>query len=63
MRNFSTRGNRPDQPPVDRNAAKAQRQHYLKLADAQSAAGDQVAAENYYQHAEHFLRCTTEGTR
>src|SRR6266478_4538560 len=30
---------------------------YLQLArDARSASGDPVAAENYYQHAEHYFR-------
>src|SRR3954462_5022202 len=30
---------------------------YLQLArDARSSSGDPVAAENYYQHAEHYFR-------
>ena len=30
--------------------------HYLDLARAAEAAGDAVAAQNYYQHAEHYVR-------
>src|ERR1700756_464680 len=29
---------------------------YLALARDASAAGDRIAAENYYQHAEHYYR-------
>ena len=29
---------------------------YLALAQAELQAGDRVAAENYYQHAEHYFR-------
>ena len=44
--------------------ARAERSHnaqrnyerYLALAQAEAQAGDSVAAENYYQHAEHFFR-------
>lgn len=31
-------------------------QHYLALAGAETQAGDLIAAENYYQHAEHYFR-------
>jgi hypothetical protein len=31
-------------------------ERYLALANAQAQAGDIVAAENYYQHAEHYFR-------
>jgi hypothetical protein len=31
-------------------------ERYLALAEAQVRAGDIVGAENYYQHAEHYLR-------
>ncbi|MBF0307339.1 MAG: DUF4167 domain-containing protein [Alphaproteobacteria bacterium] len=30
---------------------------YLALARDASAQGDRIAAENYYQHAEHYFRC------
>ena len=29
---------------------------YVALAQAEVQAGDRVAAENYYQHAEHYFR-------
>jgi len=31
-------------------------ERYLGLAQAEALAGDIVAAENYYQHAEHYFR-------
>ena len=31
-------------------------ERYLELARAQAQAGDIIAAENYYQHAEHYFR-------
>jgi hypothetical protein len=31
-------------------------ERYLTLAQAQAQSGDRVGAENYYQHAEHYLR-------
>ena len=31
-------------------------ERYLTLAQAQAQTGDVVAAENYYQHAEHYFR-------
>jgi hypothetical protein len=42
-----------------RNAQKKY-EHYLELARAQSQIGDLVAAENYLQHAEHYLRSMRE---
>jgi hypothetical protein len=33
------------------------------LARAQTLAGDQVEAENSYQHAEHYFRCMSESAR
>ncbi|MFP9135971.1 DUF4167 domain-containing protein [Devosia sp. XGJD_8] len=63
MSTFSARASRHEPPAVDKNAAIARQQHYLRLADARVTAGDRVAAENYFQHAEHFLRCAIEGTR
>ncbi len=35
-------------------------EHYLALASAETLAGDLIAAENYYQHAEHYLRSMRE---
>ena len=31
-------------------------ERYLTLAQAQARSGDRIGAENYYQHAEHYLR-------
>ena len=31
-------------------------ERYLALAHAESLRGDPIAAENYFQHAEHYLR-------
>ena len=41
-----------------RGSQNAQRNYerYIALAQAEVQAGDVVAAENYYQHAEHFYR-------
>ena len=41
-----------------RNFQSAQRSYerYMALAQAEVLAGDIVGAENYYQHAEHYLR-------
>ncbi|MGO4339241.1 DUF4167 domain-containing protein [Labrys sp. KB_33_2] len=35
-------------------------ERYLTLAQAEAMAGDAIAAENYYQHAEHYLRLMHE---
>ena len=44
--------------PEPRNSHNAKRNYdrYLALAQAELQAGDRVAAENYYQHAEHYFR-------
>ena len=36
---------------------------YMQLARDASSAGDRVMAENYYQHAEHYLRLLSEAQR
>jgi hypothetical protein len=36
--------------------ARRNYERYLALAQAQALSGDVVAAENYYQHAEHYFR-------
>jgi hypothetical protein len=36
--------------------ARRNYERYLALAQAEVQAGDRVAAENYYQHAEHYFR-------
>jgi hypothetical protein len=43
------------QPPNSHNARRNY-ERYLALAQAEVQAGDRVAAENYYQHAEHYFR-------
>ena len=44
--------------PESRGSQNAQRSYerYLALAQAQAQSGDVIGAENYYQHAEHYLR-------
>lgn len=48
---------RADRTPArDQQNAKGRYERYLALARAEALSGDRVAAENYYQHAEHYLR-------
>ena len=44
--------------PESKGSQSAQRNYerYLALAQAEARSGNTVAAENYYQHAEHYLR-------
>jgi Domain of unknown function (DUF4167) len=44
--------------PESKGSQNAQRNYerYLALAQAESQAGNLIAAENYYQHAEHYFR-------
>jgi uncharacterized protein DUF4167 len=44
--------------PAPRGSPDAQRNYdrYLALARAEAQSGNTVAAENYYQHAEHYFR-------
>ena len=46
----------------DNTSASAQRSYdsYLALAREAASKGDTIAAENFYQHAEHFLRLLKE---
>jgi hypothetical protein len=48
--------------PQARNAQNAQRNYerYLALARAEALTGDRIAAENYFQHAEHYFRSMGE---
>jgi len=43
------------QQRVSQNAQRNY-ERYLTLARAEALAGDQIAAENYLQHAEHYFR-------
>ena len=51
---ISTRGNKLGN-------AKASHDRYVVLARAAASAGDQVEAENLYQHAEHYCRLMRPG--
>jgi len=44
--------------PESKGSQNAQRSYerYLALAQAEVRSGNTVAAENYYQHAEHYFR-------
>ena len=44
-----------ERPRGNQNAQRSY-ERYLALAQAEAQAGDRVAAENYYQHAEHYYR-------
>jgi hypothetical protein len=35
-------------------------ERYLSLARAEALTGDRIAAENYFQHAEHYFRAMRE---
>jgi hypothetical protein len=35
-------------------------ERYLTLARAEALTGDRIAAENYFQHAEHYFRAMRE---
>ena len=50
--------------PKTANPQNAQRNYerYLELARAEMLRGDQIAAENFLQHAEHYLRSMREHT-
>jgi hypothetical protein len=58
--------NIPRPPSSHRNdhASNALKSHqsYLALAREAASRGDIIAAENFYQHAEHFLRMLKEPT-
>ncbi len=42
-------------------SAKVSHGRYIMLARAAASAGDQVEAENLYQHAEHYCRLMRQG--
>jgi hypothetical protein len=42
--------------PNGSHNARRNYERYLALAQAEAQAGDRIAAENYYQHAEHYFR-------
>ena len=47
-------------PVVNAPSARQKYEKYLALARAEDGNGDPVAAENYYQHAEHYFRAFKE---
>ena len=67
MNTVSERTRDRSQPPTNRKTRRQQfsrtvegaeksYQRYLALARAEALSGDRIAAENYFQHAEHFFR-------
>jgi hypothetical protein len=63
-RSQPTEGNRPSAfvRPQAGNVQSFQRSYerYLALARAEALTGDRIAAENYFQHAEHYFRAMRE---
>jgi uncharacterized protein DUF4167 len=60
---WSSNGGRPEPKPS--HNARSNYERYLALAQGEASAGNTVAAENYYQHAEHYFRLMSsdrEGT-
>jgi hypothetical protein len=53
---------RPSKPRHAETPQNARRNYdrYLALAQTEVRNGDPIAAENYYQHAEHYLRSMHE---
>jgi len=45
----------------DSHNARRNYDRYIALAQAELQAGDRVAAENYFQHAEHYFRISSNG--
>jgi hypothetical protein len=73
MNTASQRTRGPSRPPASRKTPRPQSiptvqgaeksyQRYLALARAEALSGDRIAAENYFQHAEHFFRAMREGS-
>ena len=53
--------NAPRPAPQDSHNARRNYDRYMALAQAELQAGDRVAAENYYQHAEHYFLMSSNG--
>jgi hypothetical protein len=47
--------------PKKSQDARKNYEQYLALARAEAQVGNTVGAENYYQHAEHYLRSLSSG--
>jgi hypothetical protein len=46
----------PRSPARNSQNAQGNYRRYLDLARAEALTGDRIAAENYFQHAEHYFR-------
>ena len=51
---WSSSAARPE--PQGAHTAQRNYERYLALAQAEAQSGNLIAAENYYQHAEHYFR-------
>jgi hypothetical protein len=49
------------QEPMGSQDAQRNYERYLELARAVALSGDLIGAENYNQHAEHYLRSMSSG--
>ncbi len=49
--------------PAGRGNARRVMEKYLALAQEASSAGDRIAAEGFFQHAEHYFRVMTADGR
>ncbi len=49
--------------PAGRGNARRVMEKYLALAQEASSAGDRIAAEGFFQHAEHYYRLMTANSR
>ena len=52
----SRRSNVPRSQPKGSHNAQGNYERYMALAQSEAQAGNRIAAENYYQYAEHFFR-------
>jgi uncharacterized protein DUF4167 len=64
-RAFAGRSQRPPSSmprpePQGYHNARSNYDRYMALAQAELQAGDRIAAENYYQHAEHYFRMSSD---
>ena len=53
---WASNGVRPDLRGPQNAQAQRSYERYLALAQEEARSGNAVAAENYYQHAEHYYR-------
>jgi len=65
---YAARSRRPTSNaarPEPNGSQNAQRSYerYIALAQAEALSGNIIAAENYYQHAEHYFRMMSSNAR